>query len=174
MTPSTPIPTYPTTVEASHAILEATPATLRALLVSVPEAIVTRAGAEGWSAKDVLAHLVVNEGVANARFRAIATEEMPAILNVDEQEALHASGMREQSVVTLLAEFDRRRRVGTTHLRRQTLEALARQGLLDVAGPISALDLLHQRAWHDLNHIRQAAALLAEPLDEHRGNLRVF
>ena len=167
-------PTYPLTVEAALAVLEATPATMRALLVSVPDAIVERRGAEGWSAKDVLAHLVVNEGVANERFARIAAEEMPAIANVEEQQALDASGMRALPVVDLLREFERRRRLGTIHLRRQSLEALGRQGRHEVAGPISALDLLHHRAWHDLNHIRQAAALLAEPLDEHRGNLRVF
>ena len=169
-----PTPNYPTTVEAALAILEATPATMRSLLVSVPDALVSRVGAEGWSARDVLAHLVVNEAEANRRFVRIASEEMPAIANIEEQQALDASGMRRWSVVDLLREFERRRRLGIIQLRQQSLDALGRKAQHETAGEISALDLLHHRAWHDLNHIRQAAALLAEPLDEQRGNLRFF
>jgi hypothetical protein len=167
-------PTYPVTVEASLRILEATPATMRALLVSVPLALVERAGDEGWSAKDVLAHLAVQDAIASERFERIASEEMPTIANVEEQAALDASGLRRWGVVELLGEFERRRRLAVIQLRQQSLDALRRKGMHEVAGEISALDLLHQRAWHDLVHIRQTAALLAEPLDAERGNLRVF
>ena len=75
-TPTPPTPTYPTTVEAALRILEATPAVMRAPLASVPEAIVTRAGAEWWSARDVLAHLVANGAVASERHARIAAEDM--------------------------------------------------------------------------------------------------
>ena len=167
-------PTDPTTVEAALRILESTPAVMRALIASVPEAIVTRAGVEGWSARDALAHLVANEAVASERHARIAAEDMPLIANVEEQAALDASGLRRWDVIALLAEFDRRRRLATIHLRQQHLDALARRGQHEVAGAVSALDLLHQRAWHDLDHLRQVAMLLAEPLDEHRGALRVF
>ena len=110
----------------------------------------------------MLAHLWVNEGVAIERFRRMVTEDDPAIENMDEEAPLAASGARERDVPTLLDDFARERGIAVAFLRGLTATQLERSGRHSVAGPLRVVELLHHRAYHDLTHVQQIAALLAE------------
>ena len=172
----TTLPTPPT-LPTALAILEGTPRVLRALVYGVPEAVLLRAPSEepgAWCVRDVLAHLLVNDPIALERFRRMTVEDHPAIANFDEEAVLAASGARERPIAALLDEVARGRLELVTYLRGLTLEQLQRSGEHSAIGPMRSIELVHHLAWHDLNHIRQVAALLAEPLHEPRGPLQAF
>lgn len=164
-----------TSVRAAIEVLASTPATMRALLAAMPDALVGTPGGEGWSAKDVLAHLVSLTGPALLdRVRPMLDQDDPPIPNVDEQELLERSGLRTWPVAALLDEFGRQRSDAATWLRGLTPAALARTGRHSVAGRLTVTEIIHHKAWHDLLHVRQVCALLAAPLEERRGAMRMF
>ncbi|MSQ30426.1 MAG: DinB family protein [Dehalococcoidia bacterium] len=164
----------PDTAAAALAILEGTPGTLRALAAGVPVAMLLRAGEGEWSARDVLVHLWMNDAIALERFQRITDEDRPAIANVDEEAVLTGSRGHAYSVATLLYRVTMGRGALTRYLRTLSPEQLEHTGEHSMVGTMSSVELLHHLAYHDLNHVRQIAALIAEPLDEHRGPLRVF
>ncbi len=167
-----------TTLPTALAILEGTPRVLRAMVYGVPEAMLLRVPESGddsgWCVRDVLAHLLVNDPIALERFRRITVEDHPAIANFDEEAVLAASGARERPIAALLDEVARGRLELVTYLHGLTEEQLQRGGEHSAVGPMRSIELVHHLAWHDLNHIRQVATLLAEPLHEPRGPLQAF
>ena len=162
------------TLPAALAILEGTPGTLRALVAGVPAEMLTREVEGAWSARDVLAHLFVNDAIALGRFRRMTDEDAPAIEGFDEQETLAASPARNYSIPTLVYRITFGRSKLTQYLRGLTLAQLERTGEHSQVGTMRSIELVHQIAHHDLNHVRQIATLLAEQLDEARGPLRAF
>jgi hypothetical protein len=69
-------------------VLASTPATLRGLLGALPDSAVSAPGDEGWSPKDVLAHLVSLNGPAILdRVRIVAEHDEPPIPNIDTMNA---------------------------------------------------------------------------------------
>ncbi len=162
------------TLPAALTILEATPGTLRALLAGVPAEMLTRDVEGAWSVRDVLAHLFVNDAIALVRFKRMTDEEAPAIEGFDEQETLAASPARKYTIPTLLYHVTFGRSKLTQYLRGLSSAQLERTGEHSQVGTMRGVELVHQIAHHDLNHIRQIATLLAEQLDEARGPLRAF
>ena len=58
---------------------------------------VNAAGPEGWSARDVVAHLASIQRQANVqRVRLMLDHDNPVIPNMDEDEVLNASGFRSR------------------------------------------------------------------------------
>ncbi len=156
-------------------VLARTPATLRALLSAVPQHVVEAPADEGWSPKDVAAHLLANHPWAMVeRVRRILDAEDPPIPDMNEQEALDSSGLRQKPLDELLDELERRRAEAVAWLRELTPEQLARTGRHEVAGKISIADLLHHLAYHDLLHIEQAARMLHRHYEPLRGGMRAF
>jgi hypothetical protein len=49
-----------------------------------------------------------------------------------------------------------------------------RRGEHDTAGEISALDIVHQWAYHDLMHLKQIESMLQAGLIERMGNTQLF
>lgn len=163
------------TVETALAVLESTPRTLRALLDGVPEAMLLRVpSADDWCVRDVLAHLVVNDPIALERFRRMTDEDHPAIANFDEEAVLAASGARERTAAALLDALAAARGELVAYLRTLSSAQLERGGEHSAVGPMRSVELLHHLAYHDLNHVRQVATLLGEPLHEGRGPLQAF
>jgi len=164
-----------TSIAAAIDVLASTPATMRALLAEMPDEIVAARDDEGWSARDVLAHLVSLNGPALLdRVGLMLEQDDPPIPNVDEQALLDRSGLRSRPVAVLLEEFARQRAGAAAWLRGLPPEALARTGRHSVAGRLTVAEVVHHKAWHDLLHVRQVCALLAAPLDEQRGAMRMF
>jgi hypothetical protein len=130
---------------------------------------------DGWSVRDVIAHLVdADSGVIVARMRRILEEDRPFIRSIDSLARLENSGFRQVSVASLLDELTRARDAELAWLIAQPLEALARTGEHDEAGEISALDQVHLWAWHDLDHLKQAVEILKHPMPPRMGNTRRF
>lgn len=160
---------YPSTL----ATLERTPTVLREMISALPADVVDAKGVEGWSAHDVLAHLLSIHYKANVqRVHLIVENDNPAIPNVDEDATLRESGMQAWPVERLLDEYAAARGESVAWLRSLPPGALARTGQHSVAGEISAADVLHHIAYHDLLHVAQIAKLLYAPLEERRGRMR--
>jgi hypothetical protein len=160
---------------AAMATLACTPAVLRSMLEGMPEAAITTPGAEGWSPKDVVAHLLSIHYAANVqRVKWILENENAVVPNVDEDDTLRASGMRDWPLARLLDEYAAARGEAMVWLRELTPEQLARTGQHQVAGPITVADVVHHIAFHDQLHIAQVAQLLSIPLEQRRGAMRMF
>ena len=156
-------------------VLAQTPATLRALLIAVPQDVVETPADEEWSPKDVVAHLLANHPWAMVdRVRLILDRDDPPVPDVNEQRALESSGLRPKPLDELLDELERRRVEDVAWLRTLSPEQLARTGRHEVAGEISIADLLHHLAYHDLLHVEQAARMLQGHYEPLRGGMRAF
>jgi hypothetical protein len=156
-------------------ILEHAPSALRGLLEHVPEATATDPRDDGWSARDALGHLLdVEEGVIPVRIRRIVEEDRPFIRSIDAPARLEAGGYRTRIVASLLDELAVRRRANVEWLRGLDEAQLGRSGDHDEAGEISAGDIAHQWAYHDLMHLKQIASILQEGLVGLMGNTRKF
>jgi uncharacterized damage-inducible protein DinB len=155
------------------AVLRTTPAVFEALFAGQPHVALERRGVEGWSAKDVLAHLVsIQPLTLVARVRAIVEEDVPSLPDIDEQDTLARSGLRDRPAAELVAKFVEERARAMAFLDGLSDDQLRRRGRHQVAGEITAADAIHHMAYHDLLHIAQAANLLAEPIEQSRGAMR--
>jgi DinB family protein len=149
-------------------VLASTPATLRALLVGMPRDAVEQPGPEGWSARDVVAHLLArHDDALVGRVRAMLDQDDPSIPDIPDETGLDA--LRGRPVAELCDEFASRRAEATAWLRTLTDEQLARGGRHEIAGAITIADVLHHLAYHDLVHLAQAARLIAAPMERRRG-----
>jgi hypothetical protein len=156
-------------------ILASTPETLRAMLTPIPADAIETPSEEGWSPRDVIAHLQSTEGVAfQDRIRALALGDRPAIENYDEERELDRSGLRERPVGELLDGFSQTRAESVRFLRSLPADAFANIGDHSVAGEVSLADLVNHRAYHDELHIAQIANMLAAGLHPYRANLQRF
>lgn len=157
------------------AILRATPIVLRALLAGLPAETVLRPNPEGWSVKDIVAHIHDTEGIAfTERIRRMLDEDTPAIAAIDPPARLEAEGYAARTLDDLLDELDRLRPQHLAWIATLTSDQFARTGLHNVAGPITPRDIIHQWAYHDLNHLRQIMEMLQAELAPHMGNTRAF
>ena len=151
-------------------VLESTPAALRALLGTLPEAAANEPGPEGWSPSDVVAHLIsVQQPALVERIRLMVEGEEPPVPNIDEDEALASSGLRGNPIGELLDRFEDERRDAMRWVRELAPESFARGGQHEVAGRITAAEQLNHFAYHDLAHVRQIVALLIPRLERSRG-----
>jgi hypothetical protein len=156
-------------------ILASTPATLRALLGALPGDITSAPGEEGWSPHDVVAHLTSLTGLTLVgRVRAIIEQDHPSLADVDEHAALEASGLRTRPLGDVLDTFARERAEAVAWVRDLAPDMLARTARHSTAGDLTAAEIIHHKAWHDLLHIEQVCLLLARPLDERRGAMQRF
>ena len=150
--------------------LERTPAVVRALLGGMPDAIVTAPGAEGWSPRDVVAHLLSIHYAANVqRVRWMLDNDDPIVPNVDEHATLEASGMRAWPLARLLDEYETARAESMQWLGALTPDQLARSGRHASAGAITIADVMHHVAYHDLLHLGQITQMLYAPVEQRRG-----
>jgi hypothetical protein len=154
------------------AVLESTPRTLTALLAGLPVEVTTDPGPEGWSPRDVVAHLLsVQEPALVDRVRLIVENDDPFVPNVDEDAALASSGLRDRTIADLLDRFERERAAAVAWLQTLPQGSLERQGRHEIAGRITAADAVNHDAYHDLLHIRQVISLLIPALERARGAL---
>jgi uncharacterized damage-inducible protein DinB len=160
---------------ATLGVLASTPGALRGLLASLPASAVESPGAEGWSPKDVVAHMLsIEQQALGGRVRLIVEADDPAIPNIDEDATLVASGMRHWPLAKLLDEFAAQRSAVLQNLSELRSEDLARQGRHGAAGAVSAADIVHHVAFHDLLHIGQITQLVCAPIEERRGAMQMF
>jgi hypothetical protein len=156
---------------AALGVLASTPGALRGLLASLPASTLETPGAEGWSPKDVVAHILsIEQQALLGRVRLIASADDAELPNIDEDATLAASGMRAWPLARLLDELAAQRADALEALSRLGPEDLARSGRHSAAGAVSAADV----AFHDLLHIGQITQLICAPIEERRGAMRIF
>jgi hypothetical protein len=157
------------------AILSATPGVLCALLAGLPPAALERPNPEGWSIKDIVAHLRDTEGVAFVeRITRMLEEDEPAIAPIDPPARLEAGGYAERTLGDLLDDLARVRPVHLGWIATLTADQLTRPGRHLKAGTITPRDVIHQWAYHDLAHLRQILEMLQADLAPGMGNTRSF
>ncbi len=164
-------------VDEALAILERTPATLRALLTGLsPGWVESNEGGESWSPYDVVGHLIHGERtdwIARARIILEHGEARP-FDPFDRFAQFEAS--RGLTLVELLDQFERLRRDNLETLRGMNLgEAeLARGGLHPELGPVTMSQLIATWAVHDLGHIAQISRVMAKQYGEAVGPWRAY
>ena len=146
------------------AILERTPAALRALLNGIPE-IWERAteGEDTWSPFDVVGHLIHGERtdwIPRAR-HILAGETRPFEPFDRTAQFIESEG---KSLSELLATFAELRRENVAALLEMNLrdDDLARKGLHPEFGEVTISQLLATWAVHDLDHLAQIARTMAK------------
>ena len=160
---------------AALEVLATTPAVLRAMLGRLPEAAVSAPGAEGWSPKDVVAHLATRQRPAViGRVGAILVRPGAILPDVPEEASLAESGLRARPIDEVLEMFAELRAEAMTLLRSIEPAQLDLHGMHEVAGEVSVAEIINHLAYHDLLHVEQVARLLYVPIDLQRGAMRMF
>jgi hypothetical protein len=160
---------------AAIELIAQTPRVLRALLSGLPAAVLNTPNPEGWSVKDIVAHLHDVESVAFVeRISRMLDEEQPLIQSIDPPARLEAGGYALRGLEELLDELEGRRGEHVAWLAGLTPEQLARSGQHDAVGEIHVVDIAHQWAAHDMAHLRQVSLMLQEHLAPLMGRTRGF
>ena len=153
--------------------MAAMPAVLQTLFARQSEDILGRRGREGWSPKDILAHLIsIQQPALVDRVKAMLDHDLPLLPNVDEHETLEQSGLRDRPTQELLQTFTEQRGKAMLFLESLGQEEMRRRGSHELAGEISVADAIHHMAYHDLLHLAQISNLLAEAIEMRRGAMR--
>ncbi len=162
-------------VAAALDVFASTPATLRALLATLPDEITSAPADEGWSPRDVVVHLASLDPLTMVgRVRAIVEQDAPVLPEIDEHEVLEQSGLRSLPIAEVLDRMTRQRAEAFPWLRGLTPPQLARVGKHAGVGELSAGAIIHHKGWHDLLHIQQICRMLAIPLDAGSGAMRQY
>jgi uncharacterized damage-inducible protein DinB len=161
-------------IDEAIAVLASTPEVMRALLEPLPEALVATPGGEGWSAHDVVAHLLARQRPAiSGRIDAILAEDGAQIPDIPD-DLMEVQPHRSRPLADLLREFEDGRAEIVAPLRRITPEQALRRGVHSSVGELSIADIIHHVAYHDLVHVAQAAQLAGAVLEPLLGAMRVF
>ncbi|HLC21582.1 MAG TPA: DinB family protein [Candidatus Methylomirabilis sp.] len=156
-------------------LLEATPATLRALLEGLPEGWLRfQEDPEAWSPRTVLVHFIHNERTNwITRARVILSGEEVRKFPSFQQLPLEGE-FENQSAAQLLAQFGDLRAQNLAALRGLKLKPADydRDGEHPVLGTVNLRQLLATWVVHDLNHLHQIAKTLAKRYGESVGPWR--
>jgi uncharacterized damage-inducible protein DinB len=146
------------------AVLERTPASLRALLEGLPDTWVNATeGGETWSPYDVIGHLIHGERTDwIPRARHILAGEARPFDSFDRTAQFTES--RGKTLGKLLATFAELRRENVEALSGMNLtdDDLARKGLHPELGEVTLGQLLATWVVHDLDHVGQIARTMAK------------
>jgi hypothetical protein len=157
------------------AVIRSTPIVLRALFAGVPAAVLLTPNDEGWSLKDIVAHLHDAESIAFVeRISRLLEEERPYVQSIDPPARLVAGGYGSRPLEELLDDLARQRLAHVAWLEGLSAADLARAGEHDSVGEIRVGDIAHQWAAHDMAHLRQIAHMIQTYLAPMMGNTRGF
>jgi hypothetical protein len=161
-------------IEPAITVLAATPSVMRTMLAGLPEELITAEDADGWSARDGVAHLASRQEPAiTGRIQAILAQpggpvpDVPAAL-------MDVTQFRTTQFDDLFREYEEGRAKAVALLRHVKPDQLSLSGVHSMLGELSVAEVIHHTAYHDLVHIAQAAQLLARPLEPLRGPMRRF
>lgn len=161
-------------LEVAHAaaVLERTPATLRALLAGLPnEWISATEGPNTWTPKEVVAHLIFGERTDWIPRARIILAQGPSVRFAPFDRSGHFAESRGKSLSDLLDELARLRAENVEILRgwKLTREQLALPGEHPELGRVTLSQLLATWVAHDLDHVVQIARTMAKQYKEAAG-----
>jgi hypothetical protein len=164
-----------TNLEGAIRCVSATAVVLNALLPLLDEATASQPVDDGWSPKDVVAHLILTDRTGwLARIRLMQAEELPLLPVRDEEEELRSSGLRSQQASDLIARFTAERGENVAWLRSLRAEAFAKRGRHSEVGEVTAGEMLFHGAYHDALHLRQLLAMVQTFFEPRRGPMRAY
>jgi hypothetical protein len=156
-------------------VIASTPRTLRALLAGLSDDLLQTPNDEGWSLKDIVAHLVDVEGIAFVeRISRMLAEDRPFITSIDPPARLAAGGYAARSLADLLDTLEQQRARDVQWLRGLDADHLRRPGTHQDVGEIFVIDIAHQWAAHDMAHLRQTALMIQQHFAPLLGATRGF
>ena len=163
-------------IESVFAILASTPEKLRRELQGLSPREMKRAPAPGkWSIQEILAHLAdVEQHGVRYRVEAIVTEDRPVFEPFEQDKRAIELRYDRIDPRKSLAWLATQRKANLRWLRRLRPAQLRRVGVHRSVGEVSALDFLHEWAFHDLGHLKQILEVKRYALYPHMGNMRKF
>lgn len=159
------------------AILERTPATLRAWLHDLPDDwLDANEGPDTFSPREVLGHLVHGERADWMTRARIILEHGPDRPFEPFDRFAHRRAFAGWSLAQLLDEFARLRAANLADLRSLPLTegALAREGRHPALGQVTLAQLLATWVVHDLSHLGQIARVMAKRYRDDVGPWRAY
>jgi DinB superfamily len=157
-------------------LLQATPTILRSIMTSVPEDVHHYRPRQGeWCIKEIVGHLTEEDRRDFAgRLRPMLQHSAPRVAVTDQAAVAAARGDCAKGIESLLVEFATVRAANLALIRSVSAPQLLRVGIHPVNGPFTVDALLHEWAYHDLEHIRQAFATVQIALWPQLGALKGF
>lgn len=149
------------TIDDARVTLARTPAVVRAMLDGLPEPWVREPEPGGWSAFDVVGHLIAGEETDwIPRARVIIDHGESRAFEPFDREGMFAAS-RGKSLAELLDRFEELRARNLAELATIAPADLERRGLHPDLGPVTLSQLLATWVTHDHAHIAQIARILA-------------
>lgn len=164
-----------TTLDAEAlSVLATTPMLVRSMIAGMPGSFLAPQG-DNWGPRQVLEHLLDTEAIAfRSRIRRIVEEDDPRIQPIDPSARLVEGGYAGRELDDLLDWFEQARAESLRWLHSLSPDALERTGEHEVAGTISAAELVSYWATHDLIHLRQLTRALQDRFLPRIGNMHAF
>ena len=156
-------------VEATVALLERTPRVLSELLRELPDSWLETPDVrtDGWTARDVVGHLITTETEVWGPRLHVLLEHGPAREFPPFDRFAHVERDRDQRLPQLLALFKATRAINLAYgpLRSLDDSMLDRRGLHPQFGEVTLRQFLSAWSVHDLDHLAQAHSSLAASRD---------
>jgi hypothetical protein len=165
-----------TTLREVFTVLATTPDKIRREITGLTPREMKRRPAPGkWSVAEVLAHLDdVEELGMRARVAAMLQEHEPVLLSFDQERRAVEQRYQRRDPWRSLAGFTRQRRANLKWLRRLKPAQLRRRGNHQSVGVVTAGEMIHEWAFHDLGHLKQILEIKRYALWPQMGNTRKF
>jgi DinB family protein len=157
-------------------ILASTPETLRREIAAMsPRQMRARPAPGKWSVQEILAHLDdVEEVGMRARVAAMIDEDEPLLESFDQEKRAVELRYDRKDPRKSLESFIRQRRANLKWLRALKPAQLKRRGVHQTVGELTAAEMIHEWAFHDLGHLKQIMEVKRYALWPHIGNMRAF
>ena len=116
-------------------------------------------GEDGWSVKEILAHLAMMDGLYRGWAHRAATEDRPDLRTPDPNrppaEGHYLDGVNDRSVLSLIQEMERQRAITMEFIASLKPEEFDRTAITALFGELSAIQLLRSYYRHDRQHAAQ-------------------
>ena len=157
-------------------ILAATPEKLRREIAAMTRRQMRTRPAPGkWSVQEILAHLDdVEELGMRARVAAMLVGNEPALPAFDQEKRAVDLRYDRKDARRSLESFIRQRRANLKWLRTLKPAELKRKGVHQTVGEVTAGEMIHEWAFHDLGHLKQIMEVRRYALWPHMGNMQKF
>lgn len=157
-------------------ILESTPEKLRREMAPFSLKEMRTPPAPGkWSVLEVLAHLDDTEELAmRSRVAVIIQQDHPTLHTFDQQNRAVEMKYNKKDPWKVLTSFTHQRRANVRWLRTLRSAQLKRKGLHPKVGELTAGELIHEWAFHDLGHLKQILEIKRYAMYPKIGNMKAF
>jgi len=157
-------------------LLSSTPDKIRREIASLsPHQLKARPAPDKWSIQEILAHLDDAEELGmRARVAAMIEQSEPSLAPFDQEQRAIEQQYQKKAPLASLDHFARQRRANVKWLRALKPAQLKRKGHHQAVGEITAGEMIHEWAFHDLGHLKQILEVKRYWLWPHMGNMQQF